>query len=195
MAHISDLSWTGVKEVKDVLEIGKRYEFQVLKIDKERRKVSIGYKQLQPQPWDTAAEKYAEGDIVHGKVVRIVPFGAFVEIEKGIDGLVHVSQISYEWLDNPTSVLKIGQEIDAKILAFSPAERKITLSIKALQDRPEPVYPEDMEEEASRPRQKRNNRRNSRYDDYDDGDYREWNDSSYDGVSIGEMLGSDEDKK
>ncbi len=195
LAHISDLSWTGVKEVKDVLEIGKRYEFQVLKIDKERRKVSIGYKQLQPQPWDTAAEKYAEGDIVHGKVVRIVPFGAFVEIEKGIDGLVHVSQISYEWLDNPTSVLQIGQEIDAKILAFSPAERKITLSIKALQDRPEPVYPEDVEEEQSRPRQKRNNRRNSRYDDYDDGDYREWNDSSYDGVSIGEMLGSDEDKK
>ncbi len=127
--------------------------------------------------------------------MRIVPFGAFVEIEKGIDGLVHVSQISYEWLDNPTSVLQIGQEIDAKILAFSPAERKITLSIKALQDRPEPVYPEDMEEEQSRPRQKRNNRRNSRYDDYDDGDYREWNDSSYDGVSIGEMLGSDEDKK
>ena len=127
--------------------------------------------------------------------MRIVPFGAFVEIEKGIDGLVHVSQISYEWLDNPTSVLQIGQEIDAKILAFSPAERKITLSIKALQDRPEPVYPEDVEEEQSRPRQKRNNRRNSRYDDYDDGDYREWNDSSYDGVSIGEMLGSDEDKK
>lgn len=192
LAHISDLSWTGVKEVKDVLEIGKKYEFQVLKIDKERKKVSIGYKQLQPQPWDLAAEKYAEGDIVHGKVVRIVPFGAFVELEKGIDGLVHVSQISYEWLDNPTSVLKIGEEIDAKILAFNPEERKITLSIKALQDRPEPVYPEEIPQEENRNSRKRNNRRNSRYDDYDDGDYREWNDGGFDGVSIGEMLGSDD---
>lgn len=194
LAHISDLSWTGVKEVTDVLEIGKRYEFQVLKIDKERKKVSIGYKQLQPQPWDLAADKYAEGDIVHGKVVRIVPFGAFVELEKGIDGLVHVSQISYEWLDNPTSVLKIGEEVDAKILAFNPEERKITLSIKALQERPEPAYPEEGEQQDSRPRQKRSNRRNSRYDDYEDGEYREWNDGGFDGVSIGEMLGGDDDK-
>ena len=131
LAHISDLSWTGVKEVTDVLEIGKRYQFKVLKIDRENKKVSIGYKQLQPEPWDLAAEKYAEGDVVHGKVVRIVPFGAFVELEKGIDGLVHVSQITHEWLENPTSVLSIGEEIDAKVLAFNPAERKITLSIKA----------------------------------------------------------------
>ena len=83
LAHISDLSWTGVKAVTDVLEIGNTYQFKVLKIDVEAKKVSIGYKQLQPQPWDLAAEKYAEGDVVHGKVVRIVPFGAFVEVEKG----------------------------------------------------------------------------------------------------------------
>ncbi|MDE7158822.1 MAG: S1 RNA-binding domain-containing protein, partial [Clostridiales bacterium] len=137
LAHISDLSWTGVKEVADVLEIGKMYQFKVLKVDREHKKVSIGYKQLQPQPWDLAVGKYAEGDVVHGKVVRIVPFGAFVELEKGIDGLVHVSQITHEWIDNPTGILSIGQEIDAKILVFNPAERKITLSIKALQPRPE----------------------------------------------------------
>ncbi len=137
LAHISDLAWTGVKEVTDVLEIGKKYQFKVLKIDENTKKVSIGYKQLQPQPWELAAEKYAEGDVIHGKVVRIVPFGAFVEVEKGIDGLVHVSQISYEFLENPTTVLSIGQEIDAKILKLDCAEKKMTLSIKALEPKPE----------------------------------------------------------
>ncbi len=137
LAHISDLSWTGVKAVTDVLEIGKKYEFKVLKIDENSKKVSIGYKQLQPQPWDLAVEKYAEGDVIHGKVVRIVPFGAFVEVEKGIDGLVHVSQISHEFLENPTTVLTIGQEIDAKILKLDCEERKMTLSIKALEPKPE----------------------------------------------------------
>jgi len=137
LAHISDLSWTGVKSVTDVLEIGQKYEFKVLKIDEESKKVSIGYKQLQAQPWDLAAEKYAEGDVIHGKVVRIVPFGAFVEVEKGIDGLVHVSQISHEFLENPTTALTIGQEIDAKILKLDCAEKKMTLSIKALEPKPE----------------------------------------------------------
>ena len=139
LAHISDLSWTGVKAVTDVLEIGKKYEFKVLKIDAEAKKVSIGYKQLQPQPWDLAAEKYAEGDVIHGKVVRIVPFGAFVEVEKGIDGLVHVSQISHEFLENATTALNIGDEIDAKILKLDCAEKKMTLSIKALEPKPENV--------------------------------------------------------
>ena len=137
LAHISDLSWTGVKSVSDILEIGKKYQFKVLKIDEEAKKVSIGYKQLQAQPWDLAAEKYAEGDVIHGKVVRIVPFGAFVEVEKGIDGLVHVSQISHEFLENPTTALTIGQEIDAKILKLDCAEKKMTLSIKALEPKPE----------------------------------------------------------
>ena len=137
LAHISDLSWTGVKAVTDVLEIGQKYQFKVLKIDEETKKVSIGYKQLQAQPWDLAAEKYAEGDVIHGKVVRIVPFGAFVEVEKGIDGLVHVSQISHEFLENPTTALTIGQEIDAKILKLDCTEKKMTLSIKALEPKPE----------------------------------------------------------
>ena len=75
--------------------------------------------------------------MIHGKVVRIVPFGAFVEVEKGIDGLVHVSQISHEFLENPTTALTIGQEIDAKILRLNPEERKMTLSIKALLPRPD----------------------------------------------------------
>ena len=195
LAHISDLSWTGVKEVTDVLEIGKRYQFKVLKIDRENKKVSIGYKQLQPRPWDTAAERYAEGDIVHGKVVRIVPFGAFVELEKGIDGLVHVSQISHEWLENPTSVLTIGEEIDAKVLAFDPEAHKITLSIKALQPRPWQEPRGDREDEGNqsrKPRNRKGGRRNTASDYVDEEEYKEWSDSGFSGASIADLLGNED---
>ena len=187
----------------DVLEIGKRYQFKVLKIDRDNKKVSIGYKQLQPRPWDTAAERYAEGDIVHGKVVRIVPFGAFVELEKGIDGLVHVSQITHEWVENPTSVLTIGQEIDAKVLAFDPEAHKITLSIKALQHRPWDGREEegrggrgrDREDDGERrPRQRNKGSRRTASDYADEAEYREWSEGGYSGASIADLLGNDENK-
>ena len=137
LAHISDLSWTGTESVKDVLEIGKTYKFKVLTIDEDNKKVSIGYKQLQPQPWDLVGDKYTVGEVIHGKVVRIVPFGAFVEVEKGIDGLVHVSQISYDRIETPASVLNVGDEVDAKIIALDTEMKKMNLSIKALLPEPE----------------------------------------------------------
>lgn len=180
------------------MEIGKRYEFKVLNVDREKKKVSIGYKQLQPQPWDLAAEKYAEGDIVHGKVVRIVAFGAFVELEKGVDGLVHVSQISHEWLDNPTSVLAIGQEVDAKILAFNPAEKKITLSLKALQPKPEAEYAEPRERserDNNRKGGRKGGRNRNTASSEEDDEVREWKEGGYGGVSIAELLHSDEDNQ
>ena len=198
LAHISDLSWTGVKEVTDVLEIGKRYQFKVLKVDRENKKVSIGYKQLQPRPWDTAAERYAEGDVVHGKVVRIVPFGAFVELEKGIDGLVHVSQITHEWVEDPTSALAIGQEVDAKVLAVDPEARRITLSIKALQPRPWDNREErDRNEEPGerRPRQRNKGNRRSASDYADEAEFREWSEGGYGGASIADLLGNDGNNK
>ena len=187
LAHISDLSWTGVKAVTDVLEIGKKYQFKVLKIDTEAKKVSIGYKQLQAQPWDLAAEKYAEGDVIHGKVVRIVPFGAFVEVEKGIDGLVHVSQISHEFLENPTTALTIGEEIDAKILKLDCAGKKMTLSIKALEPRPE-----NLERRPRAPRGEGDGENKGRArrpgKDRPEGEYTEWNEGGIGGASIAEML-------
>ena len=188
LAHISDLSWTGVKNVTDVLEIGGTYQFKVLKIDQENKKVSIGYKQLQPQPWDLVADKYAEGDVVHGKVVRIVPFGAFVEIEDGIDGLVHVSQISHEWLEKPASVLSIGEEIDAKILVLDPANKKMTLSIKALLPEPEVIKvrsKREGEEKSDRPK----NRKPRQFrENNDEDEVREWTEGGLGGASIAEML-------
>ena len=181
LAHISDLSWTGVKSVADVLETGKKYEFKVLKIDEESKKVSIGYKQLQPQPWDLVAEKYVEGDVIHGKVVRIVPFGAFVEVEKGIDGLVHVSQISHEFLENPTTVLAIGQEIDAKILKLDCENRKMTLSIKALEPKPE-VERKPKEEGEGKTRSRKAK------DVKPDDEVTEWSESSDASISIADLL-------
>ncbi|MBQ3235573.1 MAG: S1 RNA-binding domain-containing protein, partial [Clostridia bacterium] len=177
LAHVSDLSWTGVKSPADVFEIGKEYDFVVLKVDKENKKVSIGYKQLQPKPWDSVSEKYAVGDVVTGKVVRIVSFGAFVELEKGVDGLVHVSQISHEFLENPASKLKVGDEVNAKILAIDVEKEKITLSIKALLDAP-------VKEEKAEDKPKKEKKAKKEDDDEIHG----WTESADSGVSIAELL-------
>lgn len=177
LAHISDLSWTSVKAPNEVLEIGKSYDFVVLKVDKENKKVSIGYKQLQPKPWDLVAEKYAVGDVVTGKVVRVVDFGAFVEVEKGVDGLVHVSQISHEFLEKPASILKVGEEVTAKILSIKPEEEKMNLSIKALIE-----APKKEEKEEEKPKKEKKAKKE------DDEDLHSWTESSDSGVSIADLL-------
>ena len=188
LAHISDLSWTGIANVTDVLEIGKTYQFKVLKVDKENKKVSIGYKQLQPQPWDLAAEKYAVGDVIHGKVVRIVPFGAFVEVEKGIDGLVHVSQISHERIETPASVLNVGDEVDAKIMALDPAAKKMNLSIKALLPEAERKPRAPREDGEERPARRRAPRK-------DDGEISSWNEGGSVSTSLADILANAEKRK
>jgi 4-hydroxy-3-methylbut-2-enyl diphosphate reductase len=185
LAHISDLSWTGCKECSDVLELGKQYEFIILKIDEENKRVSIGYKQLQPKPWDTVLERYNVGDVVKGNVVRLVSFGAFVEVEKGIDGLIHVSQISNQWLENPVTALQVGQEVEAKILDINPEKEKMTLSIKALL--PEIEKPAQDEEKASKGK-----KRKVKEESDDLGDLREWKDNDNGGASIAEMIGNNE---
>ncbi len=186
LAHISDLSWTGCNDCSEVLELGKTYEFKVLKLDKESKRVSIGYKQLQPKPWDSVADKYKVGDAIKGKVVRIVSFGAFIEVEKGIDGLVHLSQISNEWLENPLSTLEVGQEVDVKILDIKPENEKMTLSIKALL--PEVEKPEVVEEEKA-PKGKK--KAAKKVENEDGEELREWKDSESASVSIADLIGSD----
>lgn len=183
LAHISDLSWTNAKTPADVLEIGKSYEFKVLKCDQETKKVSLGYKQLQPKPWQLVGDKYAIGEVVKGTVVRIVNFGAFVEVEKGIDGLVHVSQISHEWLENPTSVLKVGDEVEAKILDIDVDKEKMTLSIKALTPAPERPRREDAEGEGKRDKKGRRERVEMNADEP-----REWSEGGVGGISLGDLI-------
>ncbi len=187
LAHISDLSWTGCNSPADVLSIGKEYEFKVLKCDKETKKVSLGYKQLQSRPWDLVPGKYMVGDVIKGKVVRIASFGAFVEIEKGIDGLVHISQISHEWLENATSALKVGEEVEAKIIAIDHEKEKITLSIKAMTPAPEVAARPAKREKNEDGEEKPHRARKPRTDSDDDGVH-EWKDNSDGGVSIAELL-------
>lgn len=190
LAHISDLSWTGADKVTDVLEIGKTYQFLVLKIDNEHKKVSIGYKQLQPQPWDLANGKYNVGDVVHGKVVRIVPFGAFIEVEKGIDGLVHVSQITHERIETPATVLNVGDEVDAKIVALDTDARKMNLSIKALipeGEKRKAKGEDDGEEIAKKGRAPRKVAPEE--------ELSTWNEGSIGGTSIADLLASAKNEK
>ena len=176
LAHISDLSWTGCKDCAEVLELGKTYEFKILKIDQENKRVSIGYKQLQPKPWDLVEEKYKIGDVVKGNVVRLVDFGAFVEVEKGIDGLVHVSQISNKWLENPVTALEVGQEIEAKIVNINVEKQKMNLSIKALLPEEEkPVVEVKATKESEE----------------EEVELREWKDAEEGGASIADMLNQD----
>ncbi len=150
LAHTSDLSWDRVAGPQEVLEIGQTYEFVVLALDREKNRVSLGYKQLQPQPWQVAEEKFHVGAVVTGKVARIMPFGAFVELDKHIDGLLHVSNVSWEWLDDINKALKIGDEIEVEVLEFDGEHKRITLSRKSLLPRPEattPSQPETTDEE------------------------------------------------
>lgn len=137
LAHTSDLSWERVGGPSDVLEIGKTYEFVVLALDREHNRVSLGYKQLQPKPWDLAEEKFPVGTIVTGKVARLMPYGAFIELDKHIDGLLHVSNYSWEWIDDIGKVLKVGDEVEVEVLEFDAEHKRITLSRKALLERPD----------------------------------------------------------
>ncbi len=146
LAHSTDLSWDRIANPAEVLEIGKTYEFAVLALDREKNRVSLGYKQLQPQPWDVAEQKFPVGAHVVGKVARILPFGAFVELDKHIDGLLHVSNVSWEWLDDINTALKVGDEIEVEVMEFDKENKRITLSRKALLPKNEPA-PEKRDEE------------------------------------------------
>lgn len=132
LLHISDMAWSRVKHPSDVVTEGQELELVVLNVEPSKKKIALGYKQLQPKPWDTVSEKYQAGDVIKGKVVRIVPFGAFVQIEPMVDGLIHISQISTHRLEKVEDELRIGDEVEAKVLEVNAEKRKISLSRRAL---------------------------------------------------------------
>lgn len=132
LLHISDMSWSRVKQPSDVVSEGQELELVVLNVEPSKKKIALGYKQMQPKPWDLVGEKYQAGDIIKGKVVRIVPFGAFVQIEPMVDGLIHISQISTHRLEKVEDELRIGDEVEAKVLEVNAEKRKISLSRRAL---------------------------------------------------------------
>ena len=132
LIHISEMSWGRISNPKDVLKEGQTVEAIVLDVDKEKGKISLSLKDADNNPWKVASEKYAVGTVVEGKVVRMVPFGAFVELEPGVDGLVHISQIAEKHVAKPEDELKIGEVIKVKVLEFNEEQKKISLSKKAV---------------------------------------------------------------
>lgn len=130
LAHIADLSHYNVAHPSEVLEIGKSYEFVILKANREAKRVSLGYKQLQKKPYELALEKYPVGSVITGKVRSVFPYGIFVLIERDVDGLVPVSELSRSYVKNPADLYKEGDEVTAQVIKFN--DNKITLSIKAL---------------------------------------------------------------
>ena len=132
LLHISEMSWGRVENPKKVFKVGDVVKVFVKEINDD--KIALSMKFEETNPWNNAAEKYAVGTVVTGKVARMTDFGAFVELAPGVDALLHVSQISKEHVEKPSDVLKVGQDIEAKIVDFNEEEKKISLSVKALQD-------------------------------------------------------------
>jgi small subunit ribosomal protein S1 len=133
LVHVSDISWTErIKHPGEKFKKGDVVEAVVLNIDVENERFSLGIKQIQPDPWTTLSERHPVGSRAKGKVTKVTDFGAFVEIEPGIEGLVHVSEMKDERVENPRDVVKEGDEIDVKVIDMDPQERKVALSIKAL---------------------------------------------------------------
>ena len=131
LLHISEMSWGRVENPKKVFKAGEKIKVLIKEINGE--KIALSLKFPEQNPWANAAEKYAVGNVVTGRVARMTDFGAFVELEPGVDALLHVSQISREHVEKPADVLAFGQEIEAKIVDFNEADKKISLSMKALQ--------------------------------------------------------------
>jgi small subunit ribosomal protein S1 len=134
LLHVAEISWGRVNKPADVLSVGQQIEVKVLKLANEgdKRRISVGLKQLQPHPWDAIAEKYEAGDRVRGTVSKLMDFGAFVELEPGVEGLIHISEMSWAKgkVRKPSDVVKPGETVEAVILGINPAEHRISLGLK-----------------------------------------------------------------
>ena len=147
MVHISELSWRRIKNPSEVVSVGDVIEVYVKSFDAEKRRVSLGYKKAEDNPWSIFLRDYKEGDVVNVKIVSMTAYGAFANIIEGIDGLIHISQISHDRIAKPQDVLTVGQEVEAKITQIDTERKRISLSIKALTE-PDTAAEENTAEEA-----------------------------------------------
>lgn len=132
MVHVSELSWSRIKSPADVVSVGDEIEVYVISFDPEKRKISLGYKTDETNPWTIFTSNYNVDDVVTVKIVKLMTFGAFAEIIPGIDGLIHISQIADRRIGKPEDVLSEGQTVDAKIIDIDTEKKRISLSIRAL---------------------------------------------------------------
>lgn len=140
LVHVSEIDWVHVEKPSDVLKEGDKVKVKVLKVNPEQERISLSIKQASPGPWERVANEFSVGSIVPGTVKRLASFGAFVEIMPGVEGLVHISQISHKHIGTPHEVLKEGQQVNVKILDINPGEKRVSLSIKETEE--PPVQPE-----------------------------------------------------
>jgi small subunit ribosomal protein S1 len=137
LLHITDMSWGRLTHPRDLVNVGDEIQVKVLKFDKDKQRVSLGFKQLTPDPWLDATERYPIGAQVRGRVLSVTDYGAFVEVEQGIEGLVHVSEMTWsKRMKHPSKLVKPGDEVDTIILSVNPNDRRISLGMKQLQDNP-----------------------------------------------------------
>ncbi|HGJ0188878.1 TPA: 30S ribosomal protein S1 [Streptococcus pneumoniae] len=155
LVHLTELSHERNVSPKSVVTVGEEIEVKILDLNEEEGRVSLSLKATVPGPWDGVEQKLAKGDIVEGTVKRLTDFGAFVEVLPGIDGLVHVSQISHKRIENPKEALKVGQEVQVKVLEVNADAERVSLSIKALEERPAQEEGQKEEKRAARPRRPR----------------------------------------
>ena len=134
LIHISELSWSHVNHPSEVLEIGQTVQVKVLDIDRDRQRISLGLKQTQTDPWQQVLDSYGEGDVVQGKVTKVVTFGAFVEILPGVEGLVHISELAQHHVENPREVVSQGDVVNAKIIEVDAERRRLSLSLKRVEE-------------------------------------------------------------
>lgn len=151
LVHISEISHERIGHPKDKLSTGDEVEVKVLSVDKEQERISLSIKDNLPGPWDNLEEEIPVGSVVKGKVKRVTDFGAFVEVKPGVEGLVHISEMAHKHVETPHEVVAKDEEIDVKVLSISPEEERISLSIKALEDAPEPQQKESSKKSSPKP--------------------------------------------
>jgi len=144
--HISEMSWSRVQDASQVVQPGQAVKVVVLKLDREKHKVSLGLRQLTPSPWDNVDANYPPGSAVQGKVTRLMDFGAFVELEPGVEGLIHISELAPQRVRRVADVVQAGQEVRVMVLDVDRSQRRIALSLKAAMPKEGEEPGEDEEE-------------------------------------------------
>lgn len=202
LLHVSEMSWTRIKHPSDVVKVGQEINVMILKLNLEQGRVSLGMRQILPDPWENVGEKYHVNDVVEGEVTRLVPFGAFVLLEGGIEGIIPNSELAHRRIAKPGDVVDAGQQVQVKVIDVRPEERRLTLSLRALQPRDAapmigsgagPSAPSSDEPGTGSRRAK--DRRRGRGGDEDDyvggGDWRQYSSggAASSGVTIGDMFG------
>jgi ribosomal protein S1 len=139
LLHVAQISWSRINHPSEVLKEGEEIQVQVLSVDRDKKKISLGMRQLTQNPWKAAESKFAQGAQVKGKVTRIENFGAFVELDEGVEGLLHISELDHKRVNKVSEVVRIGQEVEVQVLEVDPKRKRVSLSLKALKEKPEDV--------------------------------------------------------